>query len=333
MSTPLIDDDLLASRFRERLFRSSDKSVLIARITDSIEQNDKYTTVNCGGYGRIREFTEYKLYLERAAFPDRPLRPNFRGYPPTDTIRSQVFQLSACNWRCWYCFVDDDRLSANHRTSRYFSATELIDLYLREPHRPDIIDLSGGQPDLVPEWTLWMVEECERRGLIDSVYFWIDDNLSNDFLFRYLSNRELERLAAIPKLSRMGCFKGFDEKSFAFTTLANPDHFRRQFEIAGRIISAGFRFYAYATFTTPDMQFIETRMRTFVDRLQSVHELLPLWTTPLKIYNFSVTNTRLDIKRSQSLIDQLAVFQIWDDELTRRFTSGQRLLRPDEICG
>jgi len=331
MKAHLIDDDVLASRFRNRLLRESDKKILIARLTASKEETDEYTLINCGGYGRVREFRDYKLYLERAVFPERPLRPNFRGYPPRPTVKSQVFQLAACNWRCWYCFVDDDRLSANPRTSEYFSASDLLELYLNEPNRCDIIDLSGGQPDLVPEWTLWMIDECANRGMIGSLYFWIDDNLSNDFLFRFLSEKEVQRLASTPNLSRMGCFKGFDETSFSFTTLADPTRFSRQFEIADRIISAGFRFYAYATFTTPDMVDVEKKMRLFVDKLQSVNELLPLWTTPLKIHNFAVTKTRLDQERSQSLKDQLRVFEIWDQELTRRFPAALLALRPDEV--
>jgi uncharacterized Fe-S cluster-containing radical SAM superfamily protein len=327
----MIDDDALAARFRERLLVEHERKVLIAKLTSSRSATDPYTLVNCGGYGRVRVFKDYKLYLERAVFPDRPLRPNFRGYPPKELVRTQVFQLAACNWRCWYCFVDDNRLSADRRTSRYFTASDLLDLYLAEQDPPGIIDLSGGQPDLVPEWTLWMVDECSRRGIQDNVYIWIDDNLSNDYLFRYLSTMEIERMAATPKLSRMGCFKGFDEESFAFTTLVDPDKFGNQFLMARRIIDAGFQFYAYATFTAPNTSGIAEKMRRFVDRLQLVHELLPLRTTPLKVYNFATTKTRLDEQRSRSLTNQLVAYQIWDEELRRRFPPDLVSLRPDEL--
>ena len=199
MTATVLDADHLAARYRSHVIDLIERKVLIARLTDSKEETDKYTLVNCGGYGRIREFTDYKLYLERSVFPDRPIRPNYRGYPPTNKVRTQVFQLAACNWRCWYCFVDDNRLSASRSTSRYFSAPELIALYMSAENRPDILDLSGGQPDLAPEWTLWMIDECERRGLIGQIYFWIDDNLSNDFLFRFLPQREITRIAGNSK--------------------------------------------------------------------------------------------------------------------------------------
>ena len=46
------------------------------------------------------------------------------------------------------------------------SSTELITLYLDEPWRPNVIDLSGGRdPDLTPEWVPWMMQELVNRDL------------------------------------------------------------------------------------------------------------------------------------------------------------------------
>lgn len=327
----MIDPESLAARFRARMIDVSDQRVLIADIRNSIEATDPYTIVNCGGFGRIREFREYKIYLERAVYPERPLRPNFRGHAPSAVIRSQVFQLAACNWRCWYCFVDDDRLSASKRVSSFKSAAELFDLYEAEPIQLDIIDLSGGQPDLVPEWTLWMTEEARKRRLSEQLFFWIDDNLSNDYLFRYLSAPQIARIAEMPRLSRMGCFKGFDGASFSFTTQAPEAHFDTQLEVARRIIAAGFEFYAYATFTCPSARELAVKMRKFVDNLQSIHEVLPLRTTPLMIKKFAAAKTRLDQSREASLDYQVVAFQHWDYEIQRRFTIEERLKRPDQI--
>jgi len=55
-----------------------------------------------------------------------------------------------------------------------------------------MIDLSGGQPDLTPEWIPWMMEELNNRGLTDKVYLWSDDNLSNDYFWKYLSDAEID---------------------------------------------------------------------------------------------------------------------------------------------
>ena len=132
------------------------------------------------------------------------------------------------------------------------SADELIDLYLAENDRPKIIDLSGGQPDLVPEWGLWMADSLSRRGLDQDVYLWTDDNLSNDYLWNCLSRDEIRRLASYRNYGRVGCFKGFDEHSFSFNTLAGRELFKNQMVLMRRLIDTGFDVYGYATFTSDD---------------------------------------------------------------------------------
>ena len=125
----------------------------------------------------------------------------------------------------------------------------MIDLYLREPERPSVIDLSGGQPDLVPEWLPWTMRALRERGLEGRVYLWSDDNLSNDFFWRYLSEPDLDLVSSFRGYGRVGCFKGFDTSSFAFNTAAAPELFDRQFELLGRLIRFGLDVYGYVTLT------------------------------------------------------------------------------------
>ena len=81
-----------------------------------------------------------------------------------------VFQNAVCNWRCWYCFVPFNLLNANKRHSSLLTPAELLDLYLADPEPPPMIDLTGGQPDLTPEWVPWMIEELQRRGIFRTEY-------------------------------------------------------------------------------------------------------------------------------------------------------------------
>ena len=83
--------------------------------------------------------------------------------PVPDMMTALVFQNAACAWRCWYCFVPEELLKADLSRSAWFTAAELVDLYRQIPNAPRIIDLSGRSPDLVPEWTPWMM-----RALIDA---------------------------------------------------------------------------------------------------------------------------------------------------------------------
>jgi len=310
----------IAKKMRARVLRLPEKKVLIANLIDSVEASDKYTIVNCGGFGRIRQFSRFSIHLDYLLGYAKPL---LRGHPPVDVLRSQVFQLAACNWRCWYCFVDDPLLNGKDQNARFFSADELLDLYLAEDDRPKVIDLSGGQPDLVPEWTLWMIDAMARRGLEGSVYLWSDDDLGTDFIWECLSNEEIRRIAESPLHTRVGCFKGFDEASFSFNTGAPSDQFEMQFVRFKKLLDAGFDLYAYATLTSSSTEGINKSIDEFMDRLQAVHYNLPLRTIPLRICLFSATRRRSTPEQLASLESQHAALHAWQAALESRYSQDE----------
>src|ERR1035437_1378640 len=100
------------------------------------------------------------------------------GLDPPSVMTAQVFQNAACAWRCWFCFVPYNLLSADPKRGEWLTAEDLVQLYRKEPECPFVIDLSGGSPDLVPEWTPWMMRALADAGLDSSTYLWTDDNLS-----------------------------------------------------------------------------------------------------------------------------------------------------------
>ncbi|MDA0181703.1 hypothetical protein OJ997_15460 [Solirubrobacter phytolaccae] len=323
-----IDTDRFSKTLRERLFDPATREVLIAYLPDSHEAEDAYTKINCAGYGRIRTYENYTLHLRTR---DHGARPMFRGHPPQQQLRTQVFQLAGCNWRCWYCFVDDDRLSGNRKVSRFFTAEQLVEMYLGQPHPPGVLDLSGGQPDLVPEWTLWTMQALEERGLRGATYVWSDDNLSTRYLWEHLSSSEIEYMATFPRHSRVGCFKGFDPASFAHTSGAEPELFDRQFDVFRDLLAEGFDLYAYATFTGPLPSDPGSAVASFVDRLQEIHPNLPLRTVPLRIHPFATTQQRLNPSRRSALTTQHEVYDHWDAELAARFSDELLQLPSDEV--
>lgn len=218
---------------------------------------------------------------------------------------------------------------ANEKKSGWFSASELIDLYELVPHRPSVIDLTGGQPDLTPEWIPWMMKELQKRRLDSSVYLWSDDNLSNDYFWRFIPPEDLEFLRTYPNYGKVCCFKGFDPISFAFNTGASPDSFERQFELFKRYIDLGIDLYAYATFTSCSSTDLPQAMAGFVDKLQRLRPNLPLRTVPLEIKSFSPMRSRMRMDHENAVrIQHEAVLQ-WNEELSRRFSETE-LHRP--IC-
>jgi uncharacterized Fe-S cluster-containing radical SAM superfamily protein len=321
MANTTIDTPRFSASLRQRGIDVENKRILMTNFRHSEEAKDFTIPPNCDGFGRIHHFRR----SQPSPWPENPLpidpAATYLRLGRPQEITVQVFQNAICSWRCWYCFVDFDLLSANPKHSAFKNAEELLDLYLAEPDRPAIIDLSGGQPDLVPEWTLWFIQAVARRGLQNSLYLWSDDNLSNDYLWRYLKPDEIAQLVGFKGYGRVGCFKGFDKESFSFNTRANSDLFEQQFLLMRRLVRAGFDVYGYATFTSPTDKNIDRNMSDFVDQLQEkVHPIFPLRTVPLHISVFTPTTTRVAAEQERSLqIQELAV-SAWKSELRRRYS-------------
>jgi uncharacterized Fe-S cluster-containing radical SAM superfamily protein len=319
-----INTDTVSARYREQSVDLDAGRLLVTNFHNTEQEEDFTEPANCNGFGRVRHF--HRKTSE--GWPDNPLPINpackALGLQPIDMLRAQVFQNASCNWRCWYCFVPFDLLAANRKYSDWLSPAQLIDLYLQQPDPPKVIDLTGGQPDLVPEWVPWMMDVVRARGLEREIYLWSDDNLSNDYFWRFLSDEQREVIAGYSNYGRVCCFKGFNAESFAFNTLAEPTLFNRQFELMGRLLTAGIDLYAYVTITTPSAEGITEDVGRFMDRLQALDENLPLRTIPLEVEIFTPVQKRLDEVKRQALKNQWTAVEAWQKELECRFSSSDR---------
>lgn len=307
------------------------KRILFTDFRASVQKEDLTDPPNCDGFGRVRHFRRDTT----AGWPQNPLPidPAIRSLalPATDLLRAQAFQVAACNWRCWYCFVPFDTLTANPKKSKWFSVAELLDLYAADPSPPRVIDLTGGEPSLVPEWVCWTMAELRNRGLHDEVYVWSDDNLSNDYFWDVLSDAEREVIFTYPHYGRVCCFKGYDKTSFQFNTGAEASSFDLQFSRMRRLIDTSTDLYAYVTFTTPVVDRLEENVARFVDRLQEIDANLPLRTVPLEIKRFTPVLARLDVSREMAIGNQQRVVEVWTREIEARFSDRDRLLPVYEV--
>ena len=324
-----IDTEALSGRYRRVAIDLSNRKLLITNFSETEQEGDLSEPPNCRGFGRIRHFR----VGDGQRWPKNPLptQPAQRALQlsPSLELRAQVFQNAICNWRCWYCFVPFALLNANPRHSEWLGPDELLDRYVSEPDPPAVIDLSGGQPDLTPEWVPWMMDELYRRKLQDKVYLWSDDNLSNDYFWRYLSTKQQRLMRDFRNYGRVACFKGIDERSFVFNTGAEKEGFDRQFELFRRLVDVGLDLYAYVTFTVANTRCLKGIVADFLDRLQAVHPLLPLRTVPLEVFTFGPVRARLTADRRAALENQYSVVDAWREELDTRFSQD---LRDTTIC-
>jgi len=319
-----IDTDAISLRYREAAVNLQDEKLLITNFSGSGQEQDLKSPPNCRGYGRIRHFhLNTSEYWPENPLPIEPARKSL-ALPPTDTICAQVFQNAVCNWRCWYCYVPFDLLSANHKQSNWLSVGQLLDYYLEQQNPPQIIDLSGGQPDLIPEWVPWFMSELVSRELDSQVYLWSDDNLSNDYFWKYLKRSDIELIRSYKNYGRVCCFKGFDEESFSFNTCAEPTLYDRQFNLMKKILTLEIDVYAYVTLTTPNSTDLENKIARFMDRLQNIDRLLPLKTIPLEITLFSPVQPRMNQNTNSAMYNQHTAIKFWNKELDNRFSSHEK---------
>ncbi|WP_157580405.1 hypothetical protein [Rudanella lutea] len=324
----LINTEEHSEQLRRKGIIQERQQVLITQFPGSTQSKDLTLPYNCSGFGRIHHFHRESS----PGFPENPLPIDPAHHalqlPFENLVRVQVFQNAVCSWRCWYCFVDYNLLSGNLKHAAYLTADELLDLYQAEEQPLPIIDLSGGQPDLVPEWTLWIIDAIRRRGLKGEVYVWSDDNLSNDYLWSNLTKEEVNRLADSTLYGRVGCFKGFDPASFSFNTNAVSALFDYQFVIMKRLIESRIDMYGYVTLTAQTADGLRDKMVDFMDQIQErIHPNFLLRTIPLPIKEFTPTSLRMNDSHHQAIKIQQEAVAVWNDELQKRFTSEERSKR------
>lgn len=321
-----IDTERLSARYRDAAINAVTHEVLLTDFRGTQQEPDLTEPPNCGGLGRIRHFRRDQA---QGWVPNPlPIDPATRalGIAPTSLLCAQVFQTAVCNWRCWYCYVPFDLLSANAKHSRWATAEQLVAAYQNQEEPPLVIDLTGGQPDLTPEWVPWVMRALQEAGLAEQTYLWSDDNLSNDYFWTYLSRDDVSLIRSYRNYGRVACFKGFDEESFAFNTAAEPRLFEHQFALFERFATLGIDLYAYTTFTAPTTHDLTNKMSGFVDRLQRIRHNLPLRTVPLHVQEFTPVGPRLDAVKRSALTNQHDAVAAWNEQLERRFTPDERAM-------
>ena len=297
----------------------SQRKVLLSKISGSAQEYDITLPTNCNGFGRIRNFKRDQGddWIEDP-LPIDPAARHFNKLDKLSEIKAQVFQLAFCNMNCWYCFVPDEIKNGIH--GEWFDVPRLLDLFAQEKDIPQVIDLSGGNPELTPEWVLWFMEELEKRNLQKKFYLWSDDTLSTDSMFQFLNKKQIEYMANYKGYGKVCCFKGFDENSYTFNSSLSGSLFSKQFERIKQYFDLGFDTYGYVTITTNVLHKAQEKISNFMDKLQTIHDFLPLKVIPLKIIKFTPTQTRVGNEFDVAIHNQKIILDIWKYELSKRFS-------------
>ena len=321
----------LGRRFRETIIRPEERQIFISQIPEDEVEGSSYAYINCQGFGMVR-----RSITQRSDWPDIDVLPELTsqklGISEEDSKWTQIFRVGACNFRCWYCFVDFRYLKADMARGEFKSPADLLDMYQDEQFQPRTLYLTGGQPDLVPEWTLWTLDEIEKRNMTDSHFLWQDDNLSSMFLFTELKADELKRIASYPNYARATCIKGISPKSFNLNTGASPDLFDLQIESIRKLVDSGIDVYTYITLLSDSVDDAKTEIPNLMDRLQQeIHHNMPLRVFPSKVVEYHQTAQRINPTNQLMLDNQQALLSVWQDEMNQRFSQEELSLKKHEV--
>ena len=306
-----IDTRSRDAAFRAQVVDLDARSVLVARISGTAQERDLSAPTNCDGFGRVRHFRRRVV----EGWPDNPLpivpAARWLRRAPPDIMHAQVFQLAACAWRCWYCYVPFKSMRADLATSAWRTAAALVDEYLALEARPPILDLSGGSPDLAPEWIAWTLDAIEQRDAKATTFLWSDDNLSSDRLLRPESRAMLARIARAENYGKACCLKGYDPLSFAFNTRAEPEGFERQLAILSGYARTGLDMYVYLPLVGPPDPAGRRRIEDLAQRLAAIRDDLPARTVPLFVASFGAMAHRMNAALDDSLKRQWELLAYW----------------------
>jgi len=142
-SSSLIPTDRWSEHWRRAGVDVERRRLLVTNFANTEQETDLTEPANCDGFGRIRNFRRQTS----PGWPSNPLPIDPVGarlrLERSDHIQAQVFQNAVCNWRCWYCFVPYNLLSADQKHADWLTADQLVESYLSLPERPPMIDPDG----------------------------------------------------------------------------------------------------------------------------------------------------------------------------------------------
>jgi len=371
-SFELIDPDLRADEIRRYMINTAGpkRRYFVANLEESSQEGEVF-----GGFFRPRDYMKKRegssRYIDEwlKASASEVWSPKFLGLDecgiqklefqnpayaaahrlggdPRDYNRVFAIQLNGCPYECSYCFVPRELNKPELGKGKLFSAEEMLQNFLeareyysgRDQTPLNVVRLTGGEvTSIVPEAIVDVHQEIQLRGLSNTVYLWIDCNLSTTKYVR-LVETDLKRVAKCRNFGMVGCLKAVGDgesgkEDFTLVTKAGPEHFKKQFEALDYFINEiqAYFFVYLVPFVSGTRSAVRERLTSCADRLREIDPNLPLRTNILQIkhYGPAVENESLARKEGRPLpwYDERMVFETWYYEVLPKFYSSEEMQR------
>jgi len=255
--------------------------------------------------------------------------------------------IPRCPLSCWHCYVDeclkancnicaakkycDQNMKVNTGIKEnWFSAKKIVDGFVEQRNLDkekglfsNILRITGGEPFLVPDLLLGILEELKRRQLHDEVFLWTETNLIplivQDNEDAIVSDKLLNKLAAYRNFCVHPCFHGLNEKNFEEVTGETINDFNFLLRAFERLLNAGIDIYP----TFGSNMSLPEDVERFYNKISEIDRLLPLRFclieydldyNPVKWRRKNIPNFA---KRHEKVYDRFEVIERWDGLLRK----------------
>ncbi|MEM4536525.1 MAG: radical SAM protein [Nitrososphaerota archaeon] len=276
------------------------------------------------------QFDIYKhIVFDYASICSKKLGGDWRKYNNLLTV-----QIAVCNFHCWYCYVPDELKSGSKEYSQYMSAEEILDTFLSirngNEDKYNILRISGGEPFLVPDLVLEILELVEKRDLSDMVCIWSETNLSpfikNDqgeiLAQSWLkeSNRSLQEFSNFKNFVLHPCLHGTTPTNLEEVTLVKGNYYTELLEALKVLVD--YKIDIYPTFSSNTCTV--DGIKDIFYRLKSINEKLPLRVALIEYHlDYEPIDLRLSRSRRKGYLNgKRGLISRWDELLKQHYGVG-----------
>lgn len=144
--------------------------------------------------------------------------------------KSCMIQVGACcGFVCWHCYLGQEHISGNFEGMKFLTAKEIVDNYIDELDHYDerakygmhLFRIHGGEPFLVPELILQILQELKRHNKHNDVFVWTETNMapfyknnSTDKSMIEQIGFDLQQLNEFDNWALHPCFHGISQEDY-----------------------------------------------------------------------------------------------------------------------
>jgi uncharacterized Fe-S cluster-containing radical SAM superfamily protein len=253
--------------------------------------------------------------------------------------------ISRCPINCWHCYIEEclkfecnicsvnrkycqDRKAEMGIKEDWFSAKKIVKNFIKQRDLDkekrlfsNILRITGGEPFLVPNLLLEILEELQKEKLNKDIFLWTETNLIplivQDNYKKLVTDEVLDKLGKYDNFCVHPCFHGLNQNNFKEVTGQTIEDFNFLLKAFKRLLNTGIDIYPSFGSNTSSPEDVEC----FYNKISEINQLLPLRFclieydldySPIKWRRKKIPDFSKDHKK---VYDRFQVIERWDELL------------------